>query len=137
MKLIQAGLIAVASAFLGLASVGPSAAQRVDDLGNVIIPNGHPQATSNWRHGHRYQRQYRPRYDHRPRYRPRYHRPRTNFYLEFNVPSSRYVAPRRVIRGTNAHYRWCHNRYRSYREWDNSWQPYHGSRRQCISPYVR
>jgi hypothetical protein len=36
----------------------------------------------------------------------------------------------------SAHVRWCHNRYRSYRAWDNSWQPYKGPRRQCISPYM-
>ena len=34
-----------------------------------------------------------------------------------------------------SHIRWCHDRYRSYREYDNSWQPYNGPRRQCRSPY--
>lgn len=33
------------------------------------------------------------------------------------------------------HVRWCFNRYRSYRAADNSFQPYDGPRRQCISPY--
>lgn len=37
--------------------------------------------------------------------------------------------------GGSAHVRWCYERYRSYRAWDNSWQPYHGPRRQCYSPY--
>ncbi|WP_240547461.1 BA14K family protein [Mesorhizobium tianshanense] len=32
--------------------------------------------------------------------------------------------------------RCCYDRYRSYPEWDNSWQPYNGPRRQCISPYM-
>jgi len=36
----------------------------------------------------------------------------------------------------SAHIRWCHARYRSYRSWDNSWQPYSGPRRQCVSPYM-
>lgn len=53
-----------------------------------------------------------------PRYRPRYHTP----------SPPRYSLPR-------AHVRWCNNRYRSYRAWDNSFQPYHGPRRQCMSPY--
>lgn len=47
-------------------------------------------------------------------------------------------APRRVYRTyalPAAHVRWCHMRWRSYREWDNSYQPYHGPRRQCRSPY--
>ena len=36
---------------------------------------------------------------------------------------------------TSAHVDWCHARYRSYRAYDNSFQPYHGPRRQCWSPY--
>lgn len=84
------------------------------------------------RGGHRYHhRRWRERYHPRPRY----HRPPAGFYLEFNAP--RYAAPRRAVRGGNAHYRWCYGRYKSYRQWDNSWQPYHGPRRQCISPYIR
>ncbi|MEO0635100.1 MAG: BA14K family protein [Pseudomonadota bacterium] len=43
----------------------------------------------------------------------------------------------RVVRAglPHAHYRWCDARYRSYRISDNSFQPYHGHRRQCVSPY--
>ncbi|MDP3898724.1 MAG: BA14K family protein [Mesorhizobium sp.] len=37
--------------------------------------------------------------------------------------------------GGNAHVRWCYNRYRSYRAYDNTFQPYHGPRQQCYSPY--
>ena len=33
------------------------------------------------------------------------------------------------------HVRWCNNKYRSYRQRDNSFQPYHGPRRECRSPY--
>lgn len=36
-----------------------------------------------------------------------------------------------------SHSSWCANRYRSYRAYDNSYQPYGGPRRQCISPYGR
>jgi hypothetical protein len=35
----------------------------------------------------------------------------------------------------NSHVDWCYNRYRSYRAYDNTFQPYNGPRRQCISPY--
>jgi hypothetical protein len=35
----------------------------------------------------------------------------------------------------NSHVNWCYNRYRSYRAYDNTFQPYRGPRRQCISPY--
>ncbi|TIR42250.1 MAG: BA14K family protein, partial [Mesorhizobium sp.] len=31
--------------------------------------------------------------------------------------------------------RWCYDRYRSYRAWDNTFQPYGGPRQQCWSPF--
>lgn len=34
-----------------------------------------------------------------------------------------------------AHEEWCYDRYRSYRAYDNTFQPYNGPRRQCRSPY--
>ncbi|MBZ9797965.1 BA14K family protein [Mesorhizobium sp. ES1-4] len=46
--------------------------------------------------------------------------------------------PRRYYRAgrlSSAHVRWCYNRYRSYRAYDNTFQPYHGPRQQCWSPY--
>ncbi|MGF7006915.1 BA14K family protein [Aminobacter sp. BE322] len=48
----------------------------------------------------------------------------------------RYVAPRYGVRAYgDAHVQWCYDRYRSYRAWDNTYQPYNGPRRQCYSPY--
>jgi hypothetical protein len=48
------------------------------------------------------------------------------------------VPPRRIYRGgRNAHVNWCYHRYRSYRAWDNTFQPYNGPRWQCRSPYWR
>jgi hypothetical protein len=35
----------------------------------------------------------------------------------------------------SVHHGWCAQRYRSYRAWDNTFQPYSGPRRYCISPY--
>ena len=43
--------------------------------------------------------------------------------------------PVRVRRSGDAHVNWCYNRYRSYRAYDNTYQPYNGPRRQCYSPY--
>lgn len=40
-----------------------------------------------------------------------------------------------VYAGSNRHLAWCYNRYRSYRLMDNSFQPYHGPRQECLSPY--
>lgn len=60
-----------------------------------------------------------PRYVDRPRYVER-----------------RYYEPRRVYRRAgSSHVEWCYDRYRSYREWDNTYQPYGGPRQQCYSPY--
>ncbi|MEO5323636.1 BA14K family protein [Mesorhizobium sp. CC13] len=48
----------------------------------------------------------------------------------------RYIAPRYGVRASgDAHVQWCYDRYRSYRAWDNTYQPYNGPRRQCYSPY--
>jgi hypothetical protein len=35
------------------------------------------------------------------------------------------------------HVAWCQDRYKSYRESDNTFQPYNGSRQECVSPYSR
>ncbi|MFU0506482.1 BA14K family protein [Pseudaminobacter sp. NGMCC 1.201702] len=48
-----------------------------------------------------------------------------------NRPAPVYRAPRYG----NAHVQWCYNRYRSYRAYDNTYQPYNGPRQQCYSPY--
>ncbi|WP_085033857.1 BA14K family protein [Ensifer aridi] len=68
---------------------------------------------------------YRPRYYAPAYYAPRYYAPR-------------YYAPsyyRQTYYGGNAHARWCYARYRSYRAYDNTFQPYYGPRRPCVSPY--
>lgn len=62
-----------------------------------------------------------------PYYGPRYY-----------SPTVIYRRPRVVYRTrglSTAHVRWCYNRYRSYRAWDNTFQPYNGPREQCYSPY--
>jgi len=78
-----------------------------------------------------------------PYYRPGYRR-----YGDFWFPAAAFIAgavitgaivnsqPRVVYRGNgNAHTQWCYSHYRSYRAYDNTFQPYNGPRRQCISPY--
>ncbi len=76
----------------------------------------------------RYYRPY-PVYRSRPYYRPgpRYYR-----------PGPRYYRPAPVYRGrlNQAHYNYCFSRYRSYRASDNTFQPYHGPRKPCRSPYL-
>ncbi|KAB2785013.1 BA14K family protein [Brucella anthropi] len=43
------------------------------------------------------------------------------------------VPPARRL--TAAHIEWCFDHYRSYRAYDNTYQPYNGPREQCWSPY--
>ncbi len=92
---------------------------------------GHSNYRRHWRGDDwRWRRHYR---HHRPRY---YGGSGIYLGLGFGVPAYRYVEPRRIYRGgPSAHVRWCYNRYRSYRAWDNTFQPYHGPRQQCWSPY--
>ncbi|MDF1778959.1 MAG: BA14K family protein [Rhizobiaceae bacterium] len=80
------------------------------------------------------------RYNRRPAYYPNsvhpryYRRPPPVYYAP---RPRRYYAPAPRIQAgwTRAHYAWCDARYRSYRAYDNTFQPYHGRRKQCRSPY--
>ncbi|TDW36619.1 BA14K-like protein [Rhizobium azibense] len=112
-----------------------------------------------------YRRYYRPGYrpgyypGYRPAYRPgyyggyrgyRYSRPGYRHYNGYWYPLAafgagaliggaiasqpRYVAPP-AYSGGGGHVAWCANRYRSYRAYDNTFQPYNGPRQQCYSPY--
>lgn len=46
-----------------------------------------------------------------------------------------YDGGQRYYRTGGSHADWCYARYRSYRAYDNTFQPYNGRRRQCISSY--
>lgn len=78
---------------------------------------------------------------HPPRYRDGYRHYRPHHRNWGPPPRYRHHPPRYrpapVYRGGgNAHVRWCYNRYRSYRAYDNTFQPNYGPRRQCYSPYI-
>jgi len=34
------------------------------------------------------------------------------------------------------HVNWCHNRFKTFNTYDNTYQPYSGPRAQCWSPYI-
>lgn len=133
------GLIA-----LGFALVGaPASASALGTAGGSIINTIDKTAGQTpivkvdhydrrWRRHHRRDRDWRR------------HRPRSGIYLEFGRPAPYYARPRPLrpyyrprVSLSRAHVNWCYNRYRSYRAVDNSFQPYNGPRRQCISPYYR
>ena len=87
----------------------------------------------NWRGRYNDDWRWRERRHHRSYYG-------SGFYLGLGIaPAYRYYTePRRYYqpqRVGNAHVRWCNARYRSYRAWDNTFQPYNGPRQQCWSPY--
>ncbi|WP_157019015.1 BA14K family protein [Mesorhizobium xinjiangense] len=79
----------------------------------------------------------------------RHYRPGYRRYNDWWFPAGAFVAgaiiggalaqpPRtdyRVRRLSQSHVNWCYNRYRSYRASDNTFQPYNGPRRACVSPY--
>lgn len=53
-----------------------------------------------------------------------------------NSERPRPIYRERVYRNVgNSHVQYCFNRYRSYRAYDNTFQPYNGPRQQCYSPY--
>lgn len=69
-------------------------------------------------------------------YGPGYYEP--DYYYGPTYYRPRYYAPRayrQVYYGGSAHTRWCYARYRSYRAYDDTFQPYYGPRQPCVSPY--
>ena len=76
----------------------------------------------------------------------REHRPGFRYHEGFWFPSAAFVGAilGNAISGntmtvrpapSRAHVAWCSDRWRSYRASDNSYQPYTGPRRTCVSPY--
>lgn len=119
----------------------PAASSDIVKVGN----RGHVRIGIHWHGGHVYYNGYRGyRYK---RHGYRHYRghwfPHRAFVVV--VPRHRYIPvepyhpPKRIrpriVRLGHAHYRWCDAKYRSYRHSDNTFQPYHGPRKQCVSPY--
>jgi hypothetical protein len=66
-------------------------------------------------------------------------RPGYPYYRGYWFPAAAFAAiaapPAPYRRPVAAHVAWCYETYRSYRAYDNTYQPYEGPRRQCWSPY--
>lgn len=125
--------IAVAS-MIGFGSGAPAEAAAAGNAARALAPlvDVVPDARQGglvektWHRGRPHR--VRPRHRWRPRYRwgpPVY------------APRPRYRVRPRARGFPRAHFAWCNQRYRSYRAYDNSFQPYNGPRRPCISPYIR
>ncbi|MBN8868241.1 BA14K family protein [Shinella sp. PSBB067] len=87
------------------------------------------RAERHW-HGHRGYRYQRPGYR---RHSDGWWYPLAAFGLGAAIGGAINSQPR----AGNAHVNWCVNRYRSYRAYDNTFQPNNGPRKQCLSPYSR
>ncbi|NTA36213.1 BA14K family protein [Agrobacterium salinitolerans] len=89
-----------------------------------------PPHRNGWYNGHRGYRDRRPGY----RYHNGYWFPLAAFAAGAII-SGAMQQPRPAYGGS--HVAWCQNRWRSYRAYDNTYQPYNGPRRICVSPYSR
>ncbi len=100
-------------------------------------PGYRPAYRSGWYGGYRGYSYYRPGY----RHYNGYWYPLAAFGAGAVIGGAiaaqpRYYAPAPAPSGINpSHVGWCENRYRSYRVYDNTFQPYNGPRQQCYSPY--
>ena len=124
----------------------PQAIQTVQWSENALSPRLESRRYWRYRDGGP-RRYYRDRYYRDSYYRDRYYRRHRDSNVGAIIgglaagaiiggalAQPRYVTPRRYV-GGNAHVNWCYSRYRSYRAYDNTYQPYGGPRRQCYSPY--
>ncbi len=130
MKKLAVILISLATATTG---VVPAQAFPVAPIAKIETSNAVQQVDH--RRGHRWDR-----------HRPRHHRHRHHHHRRNNAGAiigglaagaiiGGALAAQPRYRNNNAHVNWCYNRYRSYRAYDNTFQPYNGPRRQCNSPY--
>ncbi|ADZ70015.1 BA14K family protein [Polymorphum gilvum] len=136
---IGVAAIAPGATALPLPKAGPAAGAVVDD--NLVLvqkrqPPQHPHGKGYYHHrGHPYYNGHRGYRDYRPGYR-QYNGwwfPPAAFALGlFLGQGMAQPAPRGL---PAAHYNWCQRRYKSYRAYDNTFQPYNGPRRACRSPY--
>ena len=134
---LWAGTLSLA---FGLVPTIPSVAVPITSIphvsGNSDIQNVQHRRHGHWR-GHRGVRHRRPGYR---RHSDGLWYPLAAFGLGAIIggamasqPPARPVYRQRVL--SNAHIQWCYSKYRSYRTSDNTFQPYNGPRRQCLSPY--
>ncbi|WP_432417039.1 BA14K family protein [Mesorhizobium australicum] len=73
---------------------------------------------------------------HSPRHYRLRHVPRCPHRLcGYPLPIYKAHRPLPPLQGPTAHVDWCAARYRSYDAWTDTYQPYHGPRRYCRSPY--
>lgn len=144
MKKLAIFALAAATAFAGLtpANALPLAAAPAVKSGSSIVEQvqwrGHDRyERRGWYNGHRGYRDYRPGYR---RHSDGYWYPLAALgaaaIIGGVIAAQPRPAPAAPQAGINPrHVEWCSARYRSYRSFDNSYQPNYGPRQQCYSPY--
>ena len=75
-------------------------------------------------------------YSHYPRHVPGYPQELSGYPVPLYSTRRPAIHTGRYESGWSAHVGWCHDRWRSYRASDNSYQPFVGPRRQCRSPFL-
>jgi hypothetical protein len=115
---------------------GPLGVRRGDQIrpvGQARQPRG--QIREGYYRGHKGDRHHRPGY----RWRNGWWYPAAAFagglYWNDYWPYYNDVYPVDGGASPSSHAQWCYGRYRSYRAYDNTFQPYNGRRQQCQSPY--
>lgn len=141
-----AALMAFSMPFTAPAVAMPVASPAWHQAQNVIEAGRRDWRRSGFRYRDGFERRGRHTYwrGHRGYrdYRPGYRR-----HGDFWFPAAAFIAGA-IISGAIAnqpaapragspdpHLQWCYGRYRSYRSSDNTFQPYNGPRRPCVSPY--
>lgn len=143
-RILSAGLALALSFSLAAASAVPSAAVSLRPTAPAVA-EPHSDVVEVGKRHRRYDRHHRYRYEHRRHHRPhvRYHRrhdpvgPIIGGLVAGAIIGGIITSqPRYHHRGyRSAHVDWCLRRYRSYDVYSNTFQPYHGPRRVCHSPY--
>ena len=126
--LIAAALAATTFSTATLTTTAPASAQ------SLTIQFGAGMPSFQIRNGYHYYRGHRGFPYPRPGYR---------LYNGYYFPPAAFIEReiRRELRDSRRDRNWerhvayCYDQYRSYREYDNSFQPYRGPRQQCRSPY--
>ncbi len=135
------------------ALVTPAAAAPIAPIAQPSVPAASESIVNIDYKGWKHRGNYYGRHNYGRHYRRHHYRDRAGAALGLGVgigvlgalaarpyyePDYRYARPRPVYRDyglSRGHVEWCYNRYRSYRAYDNSFQPYGGPRQQCYSPY--
>jgi len=127
-----ASFVPANAAPLSPTQIAPTVSDTASNIQDVQYRRYYRDRGSYWR-GHRGYRHWRPGYRRHGDFWFPLAAFATGAIISGAIANDR--PPPRVYRGGNAHVQWCYNRYRSYRASDNTFQPYNGPRRQCVSPY--